>query len=252
MKVFEHLDLNVIEHCNNRCVSCNHASPFALPWFANPETVKRDLESLKKVCRVGFIAVLGGEPLLHNLLPEIIEVCSESGLSKTIKLVTNGWLLPYTTEELWKTLSGHIVEFVAYPNLDAKKEAEIDRHCKPLAKKFNVHYCKLRQPKFCFAFHKPDDGRTFFACGLKGLCVTVHDGRFYLCAQSAFFPQRVMARERGIDGLDLTEINEEKFDAFINRKTPLISCTICASLGDVHVHKQATTEAQWIAESTMP
>ena len=57
----EKLEVNVCHHCNNRCVSCNHLSSFAPPYYMAVDTLHRDLGALRVLgVRVGFLCLQGG------------------------------------------------------------------------------------------------------------------------------------------------------------------------------------------------
>jgi hypothetical protein len=55
-----HLEFIVVDHCNISCRACNHASPALEKWFADPETVHRDLSILARYYRPRLVKVIGG------------------------------------------------------------------------------------------------------------------------------------------------------------------------------------------------
>lgn len=249
---FDHLDINVVEHCNNHCISCNHASPFAPEWRADPETVRSDLAYLKEMVHFGFVALLGGEPLLHPLLPEIVTIVLESRIADAVKVITNGWLIPKVTDDFWQAMRGCTLEWVRYPNMENPDFAFIRKEAESRSLRNGVLLTIIEQNLFSYALQPSDRKTAFFYCGLKGRCVTLHDGRFYLCAQSAFYPHRFMGMERGVDGLPVAGLEEKDLRQFLIRNNPLHSCRICASLGKQHQHAQALSEKEWLIKSTTP
>ena len=106
-------------------------------------------------------------------------------------------------------------------------------------------------PEFFQQFDVVPDGSSFYSCPWKTDCYTVHDGYFYLCPQSAFFPGTFLGLDPVIDGLPLKDITEEKLEAFMTRTTPLASCRNCRAYGPKKPWREEKTKAKWMAESTI-
>ena len=77
-----HLDYNVTEHCNLTCVGCDHDSPAAPPRMVDVETFRKDLVAFKSASRVRELRILGGEPLLHSRLVELLQIARCRGAAK--------------------------------------------------------------------------------------------------------------------------------------------------------------------------
>ena len=82
------MDINVVLHCNQRCISCSHASPFTKPWTMTPEMLARDLAALKGVAHFRVLQMVGGEPTLHKDFFQITGAAKLNGLE--VGLITNG------------------------------------------------------------------------------------------------------------------------------------------------------------------
>ncbi len=89
----DHLELNIVHHCNLSCRACNHAAPRMPKHFAAPEALYRDLSLLGRYYRPASVHLLGGEPLLHPRLGDVVEAVRASGICPCIRIVTNGLLL---------------------------------------------------------------------------------------------------------------------------------------------------------------
>jgi molybdenum cofactor biosynthesis enzyme MoaA len=57
--------------------------------------------SLAACYRVESLKLLGGEPLLHSGLLDVINAVVEAGISDKVCVVTNGVLLPRMKDEFW-------------------------------------------------------------------------------------------------------------------------------------------------------
>ena len=87
------LEINAVRHCNLSCRSCSHSSPIAEKENIDPSVVGKDLRSLSRFLKCQVVRILGGEPLLHPSLKELLKEVKCSNISANICLVTNGILL---------------------------------------------------------------------------------------------------------------------------------------------------------------
>ena len=115
--------LNILDHCNLRCKGCDHFAAIAEKRFVSLDDIKKDLAQMSKILDgdVARIGVMGGEPLLHLQLKEIL-IYTRFFFPKTlIQLVTNGLLLLRQDEEFWRICREQNIVIVntKYPiNLD--------------------------------------------------------------------------------------------------------------------------------------
>lgn len=217
-----HLDLNIAESCNMGCVSCSHAAPVASAKFMTVEQVERDLLALKPVVKFHSCQLVGGEPLLHKEIVEIMRAVKRVRIDTSMVVITNGTLLPRMPDEFWKELE--YLSISVYPTL----KPECLELAKEKQKEFQFGLGERVFTEFHRQFRKePNDGSHFHTCHWRRDCWTAHDGYFYLCPQSAFFPKRFMGLPDSIDGLQLKGLTEEKLLAFMERPEPLQACRIC-------------------------
>ncbi|MCH5172285.1 MAG: radical SAM protein [Erysipelotrichales bacterium] len=116
------LDIHLVEHCNLNCIGCLHYSPIAKKSFLDSRNLESSLKSLyrKKIYkRFKVIQLLGGEPLLHPDICELIKITKKYFPNNyfTIKLVTNGILLHAMNEEFWEICKneGITISITVYP-----------------------------------------------------------------------------------------------------------------------------------------
>ena len=96
----QYIEINAVKHCNLSCRSCSHSSPIAEKTYIIPTVLGRDLRALSRFLRCETVRTLGGEPLLHPSLKELLKEIKDSGISTNMCLVTNGTLLQLLDEEL--------------------------------------------------------------------------------------------------------------------------------------------------------
>jgi hypothetical protein len=239
-----HIDWNIAESCNMSCTSCSHAAPVAERSFLSVEQIERDLLALKPILRCHSNQLVGGEPLLNPNIVEIMRLMKRVRMDLGTVVITNGTLLPRMPEEFWQEME--YLSISVYPVLKPE--------CLELAREKQKQYGFGLGERVFTEFHRqfrkePNDGSHFATCHWKSDCYTVHDGAFYLCPQSVFFPHRFMGLEKGVDGLPLAGITEDKLNAFLHRTEPLIACRICMANEMKPAPWQESPRKQWLEES---
>ena len=128
------LDVQVCDHCNLRCAGCLHFAPLAEERFLDLDEYSRDLERLAAIEGIGgyfgSIALMGGEPLLHPNIVEVIRTTRAHLPNERIVLCTNGLLLKRMGDDFWGALAecGVDVAISPYPiKLDYEELAELVR-----------------------------------------------------------------------------------------------------------------------------
>ena len=94
-------NISVTNTCNATCDFCNfaHDKGFVTDrrWL-DADRFAEGLARLKDQANVRFATFMGGEPLLHPRIVEMVRTATGMGVQPT--LVTNGWLLPPKVEAL--------------------------------------------------------------------------------------------------------------------------------------------------------
>lgn len=121
---FHYLEFHLADHCNLNCKGCGHFSPIAEKRFADLNDYKRDMKQLQRLfSTIRTIVLMGGEPLLNPQIDSFLFVTRHYFPKATIRISTNGILLPYMSETFWKACRTCSVEFIVtiYPPLKEKK-----------------------------------------------------------------------------------------------------------------------------------
>ncbi|MBR3314136.1 MAG: 4Fe-4S cluster-binding domain-containing protein [Atopobiaceae bacterium] len=102
------LDVQVCDNCNLRCAGCLHFAPLAEERFLDVETYECDLQRLASIEGIkgyfGTVTLMGGEPLLHPRLANVIRATRMHLPQQNVVLCTNGLLLKRMGDEFWHTL----------------------------------------------------------------------------------------------------------------------------------------------------
>lgn len=116
--VLEYLEISIVEYCNLNCRGCSHFSPLANKNdLVRLEEFKRDLVRIAELLpHIYKIRLLGGEPLLHPNLNEIIEFTRQKYPYSEIHIVTNGLLLLKRKSDLEKWSDNKVyIDVSLYP-----------------------------------------------------------------------------------------------------------------------------------------
>ena len=106
-------EINIVEHCNLRCRACTHLSPVLPKHFVDPGALCADLTALARSYHADVLKILGGEPLLHPNLPDVMRAARESQVADKLEIWTNGLLLPRMERVVWEMVDG--VRISLYP-----------------------------------------------------------------------------------------------------------------------------------------
>lgn len=192
MKKKPFLQVHLAEHCNLNCKGCAHFSPIAKHHIMSLAELKKTYSLLipylnKWFCR---LELMGGEPLLHDQLEDILLLTRRYYPDLEVRLVTNGLKLLNMQQSFYKTCAANdiIICVSAYPiNLDYNKIKHIFS-IYGIRYKFYGEYENSRS----FISYKlnrrgeSNPEESFSNCKYSGHCVQVKDNKIYPCFISAY------------------------------------------------------------------
>lgn len=180
--------LNIVDHCNLRCKGCDHFAPIAEEHVVPLDSIEKDLAQMSKILmgNVYMIGIMGGEPLLHPQLKEILIHARRSFPRTIIHLVTNGLLLLKQDDAFWETCREQSVSVVAtkYPiNLDYET---IKKTAAAHQVKFEFHDSTGSVMKTSYKIPLDLQGRqnprkSFMTCFHANSRALLMEGRLYPC-----------------------------------------------------------------------
>lgn len=246
--IAEAVEINAAWHCNINCQWCSHASPSSPRKFADAPVVAADLARLAQWLKVDHVRLLGGEPLLNPHLEKVMGAVRSSGLSNTVRVLTNGLTLHKAGPEFWELADE--VHVSMYPSTSRVIERNIG-HLRELARAAEVTLRFKYFDHFRVSFRQPDSDaeltqRIYRSCQIANLwrCITAEDGRLYRCPQTAHVN---MSDEyvafRGRHGQDFLEIEQiaspQELLGWLRRAEAIEGCRVCAgSAGARQPHTQ--------------
>jgi hypothetical protein len=186
----QRLIIHLTDHCNLNCRACTHFSNIAQPSFADLEEFQRDLRRMRLLfSQLHELFLLGGEPLLHPQVGSFLSAARAMFPEASIKLMTNGLLLPRMEEAFWSAMAQNdiLLEVDLYPVSLDKEEVVA------LAEDHHVRY-QLEEQRGDVFFRLPLDAtgtqdiqQSFTACEHAGIvCPLLRAGKLYPCAYPAY------------------------------------------------------------------
>lgn len=243
----EGVEVNAVLNCNMRCQSCSHLAPLFRREMVDADRTYDMLSTLSRCYHASYTKILGGEPLLHPGILDVIAAVRASKVSDTVLVCTNGTLLPRAPTAFWQAVDQ--VEVSVYPS--RAPAAEQIARFRDLARTHGVDLTVNYYDHFRIAYSEvgttsKDLVRDIFAtCKLAHLWLshTAHDGWLYLCPQSVFLPRQLDQQrwDSTEDGVRITD-SPDLLDDLVSlcaRTTPLRACGHClGSVGRLHPHSE--------------
>ena len=246
------LEVHIVDHCNLTCAECCSLSPLLPTWFASPESIAADLKIAAKVLSPRMFKLVGGEPLLHPQLEQIIAAVRESGIAPTISVTTNGLKLGDMADSFWQAVDALTISLYPRPPL----APELKAHIQAQASRFNVRLNWKVQDNFTvmnrasISSDAAETRRIYHDCWIRERCHMIRDGMFYTCTRPAHFHTLHKGTiDFHADGLPLCDTPDmlAAVLAYLQRETPLEACRQCqggsAPLTPHRILKRAEVEA---------
>jgi cyclic pyranopterin phosphate synthase len=244
------LEYHITDHCNLRCDHCCSFSPILKKWLADPVDFRQDLLAVRRVVRPEFLKIVGGEPLLHPQLEELLAIAHELQVGARIQLTTNGLLLRQLTPRSWDCIQMLSVSLYPEPALPRELIREVARE----AARRNVEVSWKMQDKFTcldrttLATH--DEAQDTFAdCWIRHRCNSIKNGRFYSCTRPQYIQKFAADAPRfAEDGIPVHTTDAAALAARIREHLtqvePLHSCFLCnGGNAPLDTHRQLTPQA---------
>jgi organic radical activating enzyme len=239
--------VNVVEHCNLRCRSCAHLSPVLPKHFVDPATLRSDLTALASSYHANVLKILGGEPLMHPDLLEVMMAARESQVADKLEIWTNGLLLPRMERRIWEVADS--VRISLYPGRSLRQD-QLDT-CVEIARQHNVSLRYKRYQAFQESYSEQgtDDPelvkRIYTTCNSahRWRCHTVANGWFFKCAQSYMIPKGMSLGPQATyrNGIQIDDSPEfrDRLLSYLTSPEPLPACRNClGSAGRYIEHQQ--------------
>ena len=183
----EYLEINIVDHCNLKCNACTHFSNISEPKFVDARILGFQLNRLNNIFgKITKVRLLGGEPLLHPDIVNILNISRGTLPYSKIELVTNGLLLDKMSEDFFQALYKNkiSIEITNYPPIQNKT-----KQFKEILSSFKIMYSITPMVINFTANLNPkgnsDQEQTFKNCR-HTYCKILRDDNIYICPISAY------------------------------------------------------------------
>jgi organic radical activating enzyme len=178
-----YLEFHTVDQCNLNCKGCEHYSGLVRESkIHDVDGLYRDLLQLKKfISDIGVIRIMGGEPLLHPRIDEIISNTRKVYPDSQIHVVTNGFLIRSMKQSFFDAMKNNDARLWIsyYPEIagqeDGIKQILTDNGIKfqfgEMATEFRIKY--TLQPN--------DDVQSIFLRCYQSHCNNLYEGKVGAC-----------------------------------------------------------------------
>ena len=146
------IKIPICYHCNLNCAYCSHFSPIAPKYEMPVEVFERDLAQLKKISnnKISRISLLGGEPLLHKNIKELIKILNRYFPENEKRITTNGLLLKDMDDDFWRVCKENNIIFKYSPYAAVKNYKNLEKEIQKLSKKYDIEIRKYTDDVYDF------------------------------------------------------------------------------------------------------
>lgn len=183
----DYFEIHVVDHCNLKCNGCTHFANISEQKFIDARILHFHLGRLNKIFgKIKKFRLLGGEPLLHPDITNILKISRKALPYSEIELVTNGLLLDKMPEEFFQTLYKNkiSVEISNYPPIQNKI-----KQIQTILSSFKIKYSITPMVINFTANLNPkgnsDKEQTFKNCR-HAYCTILRENNIYICPISAY------------------------------------------------------------------
>ena len=132
-----YLEMNIVDQCNLNCKGCAHFSNIYNNNYVDVDKFKEDLKTISDKFYLYNFRILGGEPLLHPKISDLIKISRDVLKNSRIIIVTNGLLIDRLNEEILRTiLDNNIIISISLYQPTYEKLESIEE----ILKQYNINY----------------------------------------------------------------------------------------------------------------
>ncbi len=236
--VINHVLVVTTNKCTLKCVDCGHLiTHYTNPKHYPKEEVIKSIQNLaNSVDYIDLLSIVGGEPLLHPNIDEIIKYAGERENIKTIRMVTNGTIIP--SKQVINAIKKY-VSYVAISNYGklSKNIGKLD----DILSSEGVVTDVMPEDTSWFAVGLPlkpgrnkEETREIYdvCCWGKG-CSAIQQGELHICNYSSTTKILGLVENKSTDYVNLLddsvsiEERKAKIHTLLKGNTPPTACKYC-------------------------
>lgn len=191
-----YLEVFVTTHCNLKCKNCSNLIPtLSDKHHIDFTSIKNSVEALlSKIDCLYRLKIHGGEAFLHPQLCDLIDYFDKQDKIKSLRITTNGTLIPSDDILCRIAESKAVVQISDYASIQSKVNELIDKF-----KQYGVRYVYLKDQEWVdMGDCQIRDISRYDECTVKR-CTSLYDGKIYVCSRAAIMTQKGYVLDEGID-----------------------------------------------------
>ena len=263
----------IVDHCNLNCGYCNHWSNIAEKHFYDHDQLMKDLARLKELYGHYSIKLMGGEPMIHPRIRDIIKNASQ--FVDEVQILTNGLTLirdvkkkDYSMLDLFEEYRVKL-EITRYPILDYTDLLKKLKEDYTMFVDYEVELGNSESVRDTMQIHGvningiEDWQNRHLVCGNSNVTINMREGKIYACPFKACL--NIFSKKYGLEGeVEATEEDyidiykaksKEEIAMFTTKGTP--ACRFCT--GDTFFYgpknhpwrKTTKMVTEWIDEEAI-
>ena len=261
----EQFEIEIVDHCNLNCKSCDHFSPLAKKKFLSEEIFNNDMKRMSELFdNIKIFNLIGGEPLLHPNINYFIETSRFYFPNTDIRIFTNAILLNKMPKEFWECCSKNniTIEYTYIPlHIDREKYLNLckEYNVKIIRPDWVVNKKDLHKDQWRFPLNdkKDQDINHNWKLCYKTNCTSLKNGNIFSCSYAAnishfnnFFNKCLKITEH--DYINIYNHTAEEIDDFLKHPKPFCGyCNISNNTcyGDWEIDKPMITTydiSEWL------
>ena len=225
--------VHIVDSCNLNCVGCSTFAPLCKNSFIDINSFERDIKQITALGQVEKMLLIGGEPLLHPNIIDIIEISRRYIKTSELLIATNGILLIEQNPKFWESCKTNNVKITITPYPINLNYERINKIAKEYSVDLTFFYIgdKISFVKIPLNIEgKGNIGETFKKCS-SSHCVTLREGKIYTCYRPSlidffndYFGQNFKVSEKDYVDIFAAKDKDEILD-FMCNPTPF--CRYC-------------------------
>ena len=197
------IDFDITTRCTLNCRFCSNMTPLFSDYAKQHGNMHRDMSFdtfklnmdaiLDAIDGIGVLHFMGGEPLLHRSLPQMLEYACDSPKVKLVKIITNGTIIP--SAQLLAILARYRSKVVVFiSNYTANPELALVLKHKMICDVLQENGVKYQIPaSFMWKQDAPlrkaacsiADAQMNFARCYMASCISVFERGLHICGKSS-------------------------------------------------------------------
>lgn len=224
-----HTDLLVATACQLACKSCTNLVGFIPQEIYDLDSLKAEIDAAAEVMHAHVLCLLGGEPLVHKQIVELMRYAKASDLSDRVQVLTNGMRLHMMGEDFWRELDWLKVSI--YPGKTQPENVTLAR-TKAVEYGFFLDFYDVAADPFR-AVHRrvpssPEGAqRTYDGCWYKTFTRKIERGYFWRCCTSPTISKDLLGLPPSTDGIALDGLTPDALREFLAQPEAMASCAHC-------------------------